>query len=311
MEPIGASTSRDFAENLTEIVLVNPKAGSGRAWRAPVKWKSLLTPHHKILVGNSPQETERLAAQAASNQVPRLTILGGDGTLHHALNGYLSIPETTTKIAILPCGTANDYAASLHQHAQATNSQHLIVDVGLIRYANFRRYFFNVAGIGLTAHAAISSRPSRWLPARLRYTLGLMKTLVYGWNHVDTSIQLENHDSIQRQLLTLSVLIGSREGSFSLAPDARIDDKSFNLLIASNLRRRDVIRYLPGLMLGKLPQHDSRIEYYTAHKLQLYSSTPLSLHLDGEIYGDGTLPAQCEIMLEQNRQIAVELLKTH
>jgi diacylglycerol kinase family enzyme len=311
MEPIGASTSRDFEEKLPEIVLVNPKAGSGAASRITSKWKPLLTPHHKVLIGNSPQETESLAAQAAANQVPRLIIIGGDGTLHHALNGYLSIPKTTTQIAIVPSGTANDYAASLRQHAQSKKSHILEVDVGLIRYGNFQRFFLNVAGIGLTAHAAISSRPSPWLPARLRYTLGLMRSLLYGWRHVDTSIQIEDHEVIERHLLTLSVAIGSREGSFPMAPDARIDDGYFNLLIASNLRRRDVCRYLPGLMLGKLPRHDSRIEYRVAKELRLSSSVPLYLHLDGEIYGDGLLPANCDIRLEQSRKIVVELLKTH
>lgn len=310
MDPIGAPTSRGFAKNLPEIVLINPKAGSGAALRRHATWKSLLPANHKVVSGNSPEETEKLAAQAATDNVPRLIIVGGDGTLHHALNGYLSVPTSATQLAIIPSGTANDYAASLHQHSQLHQKQTIKVDVGLLQYNEFRRHFFNVAGIGLTAHAALSSRPSPWLPARLRYTLGLMRTLTFGWRHTNASLQLSNHTLNEPQLLTLSVAIGSREGSFPLAPDAHLDDGQFNVLVASKLRRRDVLRYLPGLMFGKLPQNDPRIQYLVAPHVQLRSSTPLHLHLDGEVYGDGTLPPHCDITLTQTRQLDIELLKS-
>lgn len=309
MDPIGAPTSRGFAKNLPEIVLINPKAGSGSVLRSSSNWKTLLPSNHKIISGNSPTETEKLAAQAASDNVPRLIIVGGDGTLHHALNGYLSAPNSETQLAIIPSGTANDYAASLHQHSQLHQKQNIKVDVGLLQYNNFRRHFFNVAGIGLTAHAALSSRPSPWLPARLRYTLGLMQTLTFGWRHSDTTIQIPSQSLQEPRLLTLSVAIGSREGSFPLAPNAQLDDGQFNILVATKLRRRDVLRYLPGLMFGKLPQHDPRIQYLVAPYIQLRSPTPLHLHLDGEIYGDGTLPPNCDITLTQTRQLDIELLK--
>lgn len=309
MEPNGASTSRELRKNSAEIVLVNPKAGSGAAGRLSSTWKTRLPANHEIVSGQSPSETEKLAAQAASDNVPRLIIVGGDGTLHHALNGFLSVPNTATQLAIIPSGTANDYAASLHHHAQLQVHSKLKVDVGLIRYNNFQRYFLNVAGIGLTAHAALSSRPSPWLPARLRYTLGLMRTLISGWQYTDTLIRLPSQTLQVPQLLTLSVAIGIREGSFPLAPNARLDDGLFNILVAAKLRRRDVLRYLPGLMLGRLPQDDPLIQYLVAPEIQFRSSTPLHLHLDGEIYGDGTLPANCDITLTQPRQIDIELLE--
>jgi diacylglycerol kinase (ATP) len=309
MDPIGDSTSREIGNNLPEIVLINPKAGSAATRSGEFTWKPLLPANHKVISGNSPAETERLAAQAAADQVPRLIIVGGDGTLHHALNGILSVPHTTTRLAIIPNGTANDYAASLQHHALGHTNSQAKVDVGLIRYDGFQRYFINVAGIGLTAHAALSSHSSPWLPARLRYTLGLMRTLVFGWLPTDTSIQLPGQSLHKPQLLTLSVAIGSREGSFTLAPTARLDDGQFNILIASNLRRLDVLRYLPGLMVGKLPQADTRIQYLLAPHLQFRSSTPLHLHLDGEIYNDGTLPTGCDITITNATQIDVELIK--
>lgn len=186
--------------------------------RRTQRWKSLLTPQHHVLIGKDAKHTERLAAQAASDQVSSLTIVGGDGTLHHALNGYLSVPHTTTRLCIIPSGSANDYAASLNTHAFSTGNRRLTVDVGILSYPNFQRFFLNVAGIGLNAHTAISSRPARWLPARLRYTRGLLRTLISGWRYMDTWIEMQDQRIRQQHLLTLSVAIGTREGSFLLDP---------------------------------------------------------------------------------------------
>jgi diacylglycerol kinase family enzyme len=296
---------------LSNIVLINPRAGSGAALRVFEKRKSSLPVRHQVVMGASPEDTERLAAQAAASEANSLTIVGGDGTIHHALNGFLSAPHTKTKLAILPAGTANDYVASLRDLASSSATQNLRVDVGVVRCQEFQRYFLNVAGLGLTAHTALVSRPSRWLPARIRYTVGLFRTLVFGWQYVDTRIQLSDEVVREDQLLTLSVAIGKREGSFVLAPDAQLDDGLFNLLVVSSLRRHDLCRYLPGLLLGKLPQHDARIRYRVEKELQLKSKTPLYLHLDGEVYGTGTLPAQCDIQIKHARHIEIELVENN
>ena len=308
MEPFGTSTSREFENKSPEIILINPQAGSGKAIRSAKLCQSRLPQPSQIVISTSPLATEQLAARAAADHVPRLIICGGDGTIHHALNGYLSIQNSPTRLAIAPSGTANDYAATLRTFTREKTRSLISVDVGSISYPNFHRYFFNVAGIGLTAHTALSSRPSPWFPARLRYTFGLMRTLCYGWQHVRTRIQIPNLEPLEKDLLTLSVAIGQREGSFVLAPDARVDDGIFNVLLATNLRRRDVCRYLPGLMIGKLPTTDPRIQFHTTEQLTLRTQSPLHFHLDGEIYGEGTLPAEVDVQIATSQQLPIELL---
>jgi diacylglycerol kinase (ATP) len=309
MKPDGATTQfREFGDKLSQRVLVNPNAGSGKTVRMSTAWKSRLVAPYQILTSSSREDIEQIAARAAADHVPRFIIVGGDGTIHHALNGYLSVPNSPTRLAIVPCGTANDYGQSLQSHCHEKGQCNIDVDVGVISCGQFQRYFFNVAGIGLTAHAALASRPAPWLPARARYSLGLFRALWSSWRHVNTHIQMPNSEPIQKDVLTLSVAIGKREGSFTLAPKARIDDGIFELLIASHLRRLDVCRYLPGLMVGKLPTNDPRIQSISAEHLCLRSQAPLNFHLDGEIYGDGTLPSNVEIRFSTPIKLRVELL---
>lgn len=122
---------------------------------------------------------------------------------------------------------------------------------------------------------------------------------------------MSDSDFVDRELLTLSVAIGTCEGSFVLAPEARSDDGQFNLLIATGLRRRDVCCYLPGLMFGKLLAHNPRIRYLLATELELCSSTPLHVHLDGEVYGGGIVPANSQIRIQQVSPIEIEVLRVY
>lgn len=310
------STDRDrpgaenYDRNANEIVLVNASSGTKATRRRVDSLFRRLCENGVVIHTRSCRETEDLAARASVDGIPRLVVVGGDGTLHHAVNGLLSVPDTRTKLAILPRGTANDYVATLRQLTRLNRGSSATVDVGLIVCGEFRRFFLNVAGIGLTAHTAQASKPAPWLPARVRYTLGLFRTLVSGWKHVPARLQLDSEPLLTKNILTLSIAIGRREGSYTLAPTARIDDGRFNLLLATDLRRRDVFRYLPGLMFGKLPHGDPRVEYLVAESISVTSDSAVHLHLDGEVYGDGLLAGGHEIVVQNEARVEIELIES-
>ncbi|MBL8891791.1 MAG: hypothetical protein JNL67_17555 [Planctomycetaceae bacterium] len=300
---------KNYDRNTHEIVLVNANSGTRATRRRVDALFRRVCESGLVIYTRSSQETEKVAARASGDGISRLVVVGGDGTLHHAVNGLLSVPDTRTKLAILPRGTANDYVATLRQVTGAIQSRSTTVDVGLIESGTFQRYFLNVAGLGLTAHTAQAAKPAPWLPARVRYTVGLMRTLVYGWKHFQAMLQLDMEPVSTKNILTLSIAIGQREGSYTLAPTARIDDGRFNVLLATDLRRRDVLRYLPGLMVDKLPQDDRRVEYLAASRVTLTPQTPVHLHLDGEVYGNGLLEGGEKITVRHAARLEVELIE--
>ncbi|MCA9127026.1 MAG: hypothetical protein KDB22_08070, partial [Planctomycetales bacterium] len=189
MESFFATNSRVADEESTEIVLVNPRAGSGAALRNRQCWKRCLSGSYEVVTGANAAETERLAAEATRQGVRRLSVVGGDGTIHHACNGYLSVTNSRTQLRIIPFGTANDYAASLRLHARQVGRESFEVDVGQLRCGDFKRYFVNVAGLGLTARAAALSRSSKWFPSRIRYLAGLLRTMTHDWQYSEIRLQ--------------------------------------------------------------------------------------------------------------------------
>lgn len=82
--------SGEYSSAATEIVFVNPKAGSFSSQRHRRRWQDLLAREALVICPKSREETEALAARASADGVPRLLVVGGDGTLHHAINGILS-----------------------------------------------------------------------------------------------------------------------------------------------------------------------------------------------------------------------------
>jgi diacylglycerol kinase family enzyme len=99
--------------------------------------------------------------------------------------------------------------------------------------------------------------------------------------------------------LALSLAIGRREGNFTVAPDARLDDGLFDYVHAGPLPRRALLAFLPGLVTGRL--HIDHPAIWTGHcrQARAHSEKPLIVHTDGEFF---CLPE------EGIRDIDVELL---
>ena len=138
-------------------VIFNPVAGQGRAARAGAALQAELS---RMDEGDWFRTTRRgdayrLAAGAAREGVAAVVAAGGDGTVHEIVNGLLSVRREAPlpTLAILPLGSANDFAAGLGIRDVATgwecvrNGRSRPVDVGRVTDENgWCRYFCFSAG---------------------------------------------------------------------------------------------------------------------------------------------------------------------
>jgi diacylglycerol kinase (ATP) len=82
--------------------------------------------------------------------------------------------------------------------------------------------------------------------------------------------------------LALSVLNAQREGNFPLRPAARLDDGAFDFMHATRLRRGHLLRYLPAMAAGRLPENHRLIALGRASRIEVRCAVPLCVHADGE-----------------------------
>jgi diacylglycerol kinase family enzyme len=231
---------------------------------------------------------EELARSAAQGGFQIVGAAGGDGTVNEVANGLLQAKRPDVTMAIYPIGSANDYAYSLNLGANwwlesARNRIRRPVDAGLVRLGDGKeRYFVNGLGIGFNGAVTLESGKVRWLQGVPLYTFALLRAL---WLHYVFPRMTVQFDGQVRDAptLALSVAIGQREGNFLLAPDAKVDDGFFDYLHASRLGALELLRYVPGMISGRLPVNHPALRIGKCRRVTLQSEAPLIAHVDGEM----------------------------
>jgi diacylglycerol kinase family enzyme len=232
---------------------------------------------------------ETLALKAASDGYAIVAAAGGDGTVHEVANGILRAARPDVALAVLPVGSANDYAHSLGLDGnwwvdfdRVTGFRS--VDVGTVRGSDGReRFFVNGLGLGFNGAVTLESERIRWLRGVFLYCLALLRAL---YRHFSCPQMVVTIDGNARQTptLALTVAIGRREGNFVLAPRAVIDDGLFDYLHAGRIGRAELLRYVPGMITGNLPTDHPALWTGRCRQVQVHSEAPLTVHLDGEIF---------------------------
>lgn len=170
------------------LVLLNPTAGRGRAGRlwaelSPLlraRWPGLLI-HRTTGPGDAERRTAEWARQAEPGPI---VVLGGDGTVHEAVNGP-PVEGPTPAVALIPGGTGNDVARNTGVPLDPVAAVNLIgrtgprlLDLGSLEFREpggtpRRVTFLNSVSMGVSPAANRHAQAlRRILPGRLCYTLG-------------------------------------------------------------------------------------------------------------------------------------------
>lgn len=220
--------------------------------------------------------------QAAEAGTAVVAAAGGDGTVHEVANGLLRARRPGVVFAVIPLGSANDYAWSLNRSFGKDGAAHP-VDVGWVRADDGReRYFVSSLGLGFNGGVTLESRRIRYLRGLPLYSLAFLRAL---WRRYALPNMTCTFNDITRTVPTFSVTLalGHREGNFVVAPQARLDDGLFDYLHAGPLTRWDVLRFMPKLASGgQLPADFPSLWLGQCRTARLQSEAPLTVHLDGE-----------------------------
>lgn len=281
-------------------VIFNPAAGRRRLGEHLERFRRVFGAGFQPLPTERAGHAEELAFTAAQAGYRVVAAAGGDGTVHEVANGLLRAQRPEVILHVLPMGSANDYAHCLNR--TRLNRQPAAprrVDVGLaVSAAGRRRYFVNGLGLGFNGAVTLEARKIRHVRGLLLYSLAMLRAMCYQFRCPPLTVSF---DGVERQAptLALTVNLGTREGNFVLAPDAQLDDGLFDYVQAGALKRWEILRFLPSIMAGGLPDGHPQIWKGRCRHVRIRSESPLTVHLDGEFF---CLPK------ENVREIEVQLL---
>ncbi|MSR60220.1 MAG: hypothetical protein EXS05_21705 [Planctomycetaceae bacterium] len=269
-------------------VIYNPIAGRRRAAHRLDALRRLVPPEAVFWPTERAEHAVDLARQAAESGFGIVAAAGGDGTVHEVANGLLQAARPDVVFAVVPLGSANDYAASLdHEFAGEAPlvSQVREIDVGVVRDERGReRFFVCCLGLGLNGIISLEARKIQRLRGLALYGLATLRALRRHCQTHDLALQFDDGPAVTRPNLMLSALIGRREGRFVMAPHARLGDGLLDFVCTGSMSRWEVLRFLPGLAMRGPPTGHPAVELGRCRRITVRSDRPLVVHTDGEIF---------------------------
>lgn len=213
---------------------------------------------------------------------------GGDGSLSTAVD-FLADHHVT--LGVLPLGTANDFARTLHipddvKAACDTIAHGKIVDIDLGLVGD--NAFVNVASVGLAVGVTEALSPT--LKRRLGPLAYPIAAAVAYRRHQPFTAWLEfpdeDHDQLELDGL-LQVAVGNGRyygGGYAVSPTAGIDDHTLDVYAIPAGRLRDHITIARFLRDGSFVKHRDVVNLAT-RRLRLRTEPEQRINVDGEVVG--------------------------
>jgi diacylglycerol kinase (ATP) len=295
----------DDANNLPDLILVNPAAGGGRAAESVPGLKEFARQQNwraDFRLTASAEELAALARAAVAERRPRIFVLGGDGTFQILVNAIGA--HTNVILGVLPAGGGNDLAVSLGLPPDAIFAAKLLLDGSCcfldavrVRTADgMERLYTGGGGVGLDAEAArYAGGIYRKLRGRLRYLLSAIRALM-GFHRFQVRVQTQPGDlqDLACSALLLGILNTPSYGAgLRLAPEAKTDDGLLDLVLLEDLGFVEVVAMLPALFF-KGDVHTRRLQRRCVRWARIETDRPCAFHGDGEILG--STPVEIEIV---------------
>jgi YegS/Rv2252/BmrU family lipid kinase len=241
---------------------------------------------HSTRFGGHALGLARAAALAGADTV---VAVGGDGTVSEVTNG---IAGTSAALGIIPCGTANDFAAGLGL-PQRLSDACAVIKAGRMARVDLLsvngRYFVSAGGVGLACEALVGAeaRKRHALGRRLGsgiYLLGLIHAFARRGTRAERVSILSGNRRLERRVSMVLMCNQPRLGRhFRVSPEARLQSGRVHLCWFEAVR--SALQLGASLWQARRGAHlrYSHVATLAAERINLECERPLSFFVDGEL----------------------------
>lgn len=266
--------------------LVNPTAGRGAGRRSLDRLRRwAVRTGGDVIVSTGSNDLTAQARRAAEDGVERLVVAGGDGTQHFAVRGLAGTP---CALAVVPLGSGNDLAASLHVPREmedalerAVEAEIRSIDLGRVAGPGGPIHFAIYCGVGFDSEVTrVANEQVRFVRGPLIYPWAVLKTLV-GFTPPTLHVTHDEGEFHRRAMFATASNGPSFGGGMKIAPHALMDDGLFDLVLVDAVPKLRLLRIFPQVYKG---HHLSRPEVTVVRTRSLHLSVdrPMVLYGDGE-----------------------------
>lgn len=294
-------------------VIVNPASAGGRTGRKLPELIKLLPRYlgttYTLCITENPFHACSSTTAVIREGCDLVITIGGDGTIHEAVNGFFSegrLINPACQLGIISSGTGGGFAQSLGLPRTTEEQLEVIrtgrtraVDVGRVTFSSgtgktVQRYFVNEceAGIGGAVVKDVQSRQKK-LGGLIAFG---WSTLIIGLRYREQhlSVKMDNASEVAEPLIGVVVANGAyMGGGMNLAPRARLDDGLLDVLL---IHKQPISRRLWNFSRIYSGRHirSRDFSYDQARQITISSSEPVLLEADGELLG--SLPCTVDLL---------------
>ena len=223
--------------------------------------------------------------------------VGGDGTLHHVVNGIMTqryVKTSDITISVIPLGTGNDWIKTYNIPTSIKGAIEIIYkkniitqDIGVLKTVNTVTYFNNVAGLGYDGYVVSKLKSLKKFGGISYLIAGFYGMLFYKKSNFKIII---NNKVIETDcLMTVFGICKYSGGGMQFTEKIDTSSGLLNITIVKNFTFLNLIINLPKLYSGKIVNHKKVSTYKTNEITIIPKNSKPFIQADGELIGVGNV----------------------
>ncbi len=236
-----------------------------------------------VMRGSSASETADLAHRAVDEGTDVVAAMGGDGTVHLAVQ---ALANSGSRLGIIATGTGNDVARYLDLPRGKPLEAADVIAGGAARRIDLGRtgatYFATVLATGFDSLVNERANAMRWPRGQMRYNLATLAELRV-FDPISYTLEL---DGDRRRLDAMLVAVGngpSYGGGLRMCEGAQLDDGELDVVVILPMSKPELLKVYPRLFKGTHVSHPA----YRHFRVRRVSVTAAGIvaYADGERLG--------------------------
>jgi len=280
-------------QNKDVRIILNPAADNGRGIQHKEAILEIAEPYARVdfMVSDSAEHARHLAKEAAEAGYSLVIAAGGDGTVHHVVNGIMAVPGTESMLGVIPIGSGNDFAFANDIPMDVSEAAKRLFDgkprwIDLARVEDENGRFVvmdNNFGIGFDAMVVAQTEKIQRIHGFLKYLTAVLKSLIFYFNPVHLRISFDEEHVVQNTLF-LYLGIGTRGGGgFLLTPDARQDDGLIDSCLVNDVSRPTALNML-NMGIKGTHIHSPHVSMRMNKQIVIEIDDLAPMYVDGEMF---------------------------
>lgn len=276
------------------VLLANETAGRWRSlrthWAVADRLRAGGLVVHEVVCHDVAEVRARLRPHLAA-QVDGVVAMGGDGTVHHALQ---ALAGTTTTLGIVPTGSGNDTARALGIPVDDPLRAADVVIANRTRRIDAARsgdkWYLTVLAAGFDAVVNERANQMSWPRGQTRYTLATLSEL-RTFRPLHYTLELDG-ETLQLDAMLVAVGNGpSFGGGLRITEGALLDDGLLDVVVIRPVGKLELVRTYPKLFKGTHVGHP-RYEHHRARRVTVAAADVVA-YADGERFAPLPITVEC------------------